>query len=247
MKTARISALLLALSLALTPALRAEPEGGDEGFVSIFNGKDLTGWKPGTENPASFSVKDGMLIIDGPRCHLFYMGEDGQGVEFTNFKLKLKAMTQPNSNSGVYFHTQYQEENWPDLGYECQVNSTHKDPKKTGSLYAVVNMFASPDDEEAKKGPYVTVDNKTGASLHLTEAPSKDNEWFDYDIQVLDGKVTLKVNGKTTVEYVEPEDGTLPNAKMPGRKLGKGTIAIQAHDPDSVVYYKDIFLKILDK
>lgn len=236
MKTFKLTPLiLLFLSLAI-PARADEPGKADgNGFVPIFNGKNLDGWKTGAENPGSFQVKDGMLVVDGPRCHLFYTGPEG-GADFKNFELKLKAKTTKGSNSGVYFHTRFQDEGWPDKGYEAQVNSTHKDPKKTGSLYGVVNLWVG---DPAGKG-------KGKSDIVMDAAPSKDGEWFDYHIIVKGKTIEIKVDGKTTVKYTEPADGSDPVPGNPGRKLGSGTIGIQAHDPESVVYFKDIRLKVTD-
>ncbi|MDB0068428.1 DUF1080 domain-containing protein, partial [Akkermansiaceae bacterium] len=75
---------------------------------------------------------------------------------------------------------------------------------------------------------------------------SKDGEWFDYHIIVKGRNITLKVNGETTVEFTEPKDWKGPNGDMTGRMLAKGTIAFQAHDPKSTVFYKDIQLKVTD-
>lgn len=232
MKTLKISPLLwLCLSLAI-PAWSDEPgQADDKGFIPIFNGKNLDGWKAGAENPGSFQVKDGLLVIDGPRCHLFYTGPVG-GADFKDFELKLKAKTTKGSNSGVYFHTKVQDEGWPDKGYEAQVNSTHQDPKKTGSLYGVVNIWAG---DLAKKGE---------ADIAVDAAPSTDGEWFDYHIIVTGKTIEIKVNGKTTVKYTEPADGSDPVPGSPGRRLSSGTIGFQAHDPKSVVYFKDILLKV---
>lgn len=245
MKTNVMLSACAAAVFSLSPVL-ADHHAGD-GFRSIFDGKTLAGWKPSTDNPAAFTVeRDGSLKVSGKRAHLFYVGADGKA-SFSNFELKMKVKTMPNANSGVYFHTKYQESGWPSQGYECQVNSTQGDPKKTGSLYAVVNIWL---DKKAfasgQKDPFVTVDGKGGVNLHVAEAPSKDNEWFDYHIVVQGKKITLKVNGQTTVEFVEPKGWKGPNPGMAGRVLGKGTLALQAHDPGSTVFYKDIQLKITD-
>ncbi|MEN8693788.1 MAG: 3-keto-disaccharide hydrolase [Akkermansiaceae bacterium] len=214
----------------------------EETFKPIFDGKTLNGWKSSNDNPAAFSVEpDGSLKVTGDRAHLFYVGENGHA-EFRDFELKLKAKTTKNSNSGVYFATQYQERGWPSIGYEAQVNSTQKDQKRSGSLYGVVNLWV---DENLKQNPFVEV--KDGSiNMHIKEAVTKDEEWFDYHIIVKGSKITLKINGETTVEFTEPTGWEGPNKGMSGRKLGKGTIAFQAHDPGSTVFYKDINLKITD-
>ena len=122
----------------------------------------------------------------------------------------------PGSNSGIYIHTEFQAEGWPRRGYESQVNNTHRDPKKTGGLYGVVDVF---------------------------EAPAEDNKWFEQHITVKGKQIIIKIDGKTVVDYTEPDD------KKPGpdftRVLDKGTFALQAHDPKSTVYFKNIRVKKL--
>jgi len=208
------SLLPLTLSGLLACSLPAIHAADDDGWVTIFNGEDLSGWKASDENPGSFHVVDGTLKIDGPRGHLFYVGDDGDAA-FSDFEFRAKVMTEPKANSGIFFHTKWQAEGWPSQGYEAQVNATHSDRRKTASIYAVQDV--------------------------MDEAPHKDNEWFDYHIKVEGKKITITINGEVVNEYTEPED---PGHET--RRLGKGTMAIQAHDPESVIHYKDIQLKILD-
>lgn len=210
-----------------------------EGFVPIFNGKDLSGWKSNEETPGCFSVEDGALKVKGGRAHLFYVGADGKA-GFKDFELKLKVKTLPNANGGIYFHTQFEPKGWPSKGYECQVNASHKDARKTGSLYGVVDVLVLAPGKEPPRGSL--------ASHIRDKAPNTDGEWFDYHITVKGSKITLKVNGETTVEWTEPEgfDPAKALLNMPGRKLGSGTFAIQGHDPESTTYYKDIQVKVLE-
>lgn len=209
----------------------------DEGaFTSIFNGRDLTGWKSNEETPGCFTVEEGAIKVSGGRAHLFYVGADGKAA-FTDFELKLKVKTMPKANGGVYFHTVYEDKGWPSKGFECQVNATHKDPKKTGSLYGVVDVLVLAPGEKAPPG---------NLEDHVVDkAPNTDGEWFDYHIIVKGKTITVKVNGVTTVEWTEPEgfDPAKALKGMPGRQLGRGTFAIQGHDPESTAYYKDIQLK----
>lgn len=185
----------------------------------MFNGKDLTGWKANDEKPNVFKVEDGVLKVDGGRAHLFY-GADG-AASFKNFEFKAKVKTTAGANSGLYFHTAFEAKGWPSKGYECQVNATHTDKKKTGGLYAVQDV--------------------------MDVAPNKDDVWFDYYIKVDGKRIIIQIDGKTTVDWTEPADWdpskTLKN--MNGRKLGSGTIAIQGHDPKSVTYYKDLMIRAL--
>jgi opacity protein-like surface antigen len=211
------------LSVLATVALSSLASAAD-GWTSMFNGKDLSGWKSNTatENQPEgvFSVKDGELVVKGGRAHLFYVGEDGKA-KFKNFEFKAKVKTTPGSNSGIYFHTKYEDKGWPGAGYECQVNATHTDAKKTGGLYAVADV--------------------------MDNAPNKDGEWFDYSIKVDGNRIMIAINGKVTTDWTQPADWD-PAKNLPGmggRKLGEGTIAIQGHDPKSVIHYKDMFIKPL--
>jgi Domain of Unknown Function (DUF1080) len=190
-------------------------QGKDKGFVSLFDGKTFAGWKVNEEHPATFSIEDGMIKVAGNRTHLFYEGTVGNH-NFKNFELKLKAKTLPGSNSGIFIHTTYQAKGWPDKGYEVQVNQTHEDWRKTGSLYSFSDV---------------------------KENLVKDNEWYEYDITVKDKHIIIKVNDKIAVDYTEPD--TLPENRGQ-RKFSSGTIALQGHDPKSVVYFKDIEIKMLD-
>ena len=208
LKTLSVAALVT-IAAATLPA----QQGG--GWVSLFDGKTLDGWKVG-ENAASFSVADGAIVINGPRAHLYYVGSVANH-DFKNFEFKADVMTTPGSNSGIYFHTAYEEGGWPSKGYEVQVNNSHTDPKRTAGLYSVQDVF---------------------------EAPAKDDEWFTMTIVVQGKRVTTKVNGKTLVDYTEPEGVQRPT-DMAGRVLSSGTFALQGHDPKSKVLMKNIMVKLL--
>ncbi|MEM6468874.1 MAG: DUF1080 domain-containing protein [Planctomycetota bacterium] len=192
----------------------AQGEAIEDGFVALFHGT-MKGWKLAEENPESWHVEDGMLVCDGARCHLFY---DGDLVPFKDFHFKAEVKTTPGSNAGIYFHTKYQADGWPKYGYECQVNVSHKDPKKTSSLYGVEN---------------------------IADPGVKDNEWYTQEIIVQGKRVQLIVNGRTLVDYTEPSDKEAFNKSFE-RRLGEGTFALQAHDPMSKVYFRNLRVKKLD-
>ena len=118
---------ILLLISSIVWGFGASQDGGK--WRQLFDGASLDGWTPSNENPNSYFVEDGVLVLRGGRSHLFYTGPVG-GADFKNFELKLEAKTTPGSNSGVYFHTAYQDKGWPGKGFEAQVNTTHKDPKK---------------------------------------------------------------------------------------------------------------------
>ena len=145
-------------------------------WVSLFDGKTLNNWKVG-EHPATFSVADGAIVVFGERAHLFYEGPL-KNHDFKNFEFKLSVMTTPGSNSGIFVHTAFQEEGWPSKGYEIQVNNSHTDWRRTGSVYALQDV---------------------------REAPAKDNEWFTQHIIVKGNKITVMVNDKVINEYIEKD------------------------------------------
>ena len=116
---------------SITSIAQAQTE---EGFVSLFDGKTFNGWKTATEHTNTWTIEDGAFVTHGDRCHLFYVGDQQP---FKNFELKVDVMAEPHSNGGIYFHTKYQDVGWPTNGFECQVNVSHSDWKKTGSLYDV--------------------------------------------------------------------------------------------------------------
>jgi hypothetical protein len=200
-------------SLLLLAAFAASAQ-TEEGFTSLFDGKTFTGWQTATEHTNTWVIEDGAFVTHGDRCHLFYVGDPQP---FKNFELRVDVMTEPHSNGGIYFHTAYQSVGWPTNGFECQVNVSHSDWKKTGSIYDVAN---------------------------LGNTPAQDNEWYTQDITVQGNKVTVKIKGITVLEYTEPP-GTQPGKSFV-RKLGEGTFALQAHDPKSAVHYKNIRVKRLD-
>jgi hypothetical protein len=77
--------------------------------------------------------------VNGNTAHLFYDGPVHDH-NFKNFEFKADVMTKPHSNSGIYFHTQFQQSSWPEKGYEVQVNNSHTDWRRTGSLYAIQDV-----------------------------------------------------------------------------------------------------------
>jgi len=206
--------ILLTVAGSLLLAIPLHGADAEAGFKTIFDGTSFAGWKTATEHAGTWKIEDGALAAHGERCHIYYVGEEKP---FKDFELKVDVMTEPGSNGGIYFHTRYQEEGWPKYGFESQVNVSHTDWIKTGSLYGVVNVGLT---------------------------TSQDNKWWTQHIIVQGNRVTVKVDGKTVLEYNEP-----PGARAGAdytRKIDGGTFALQAHDPKSIIRYKNIRVKRLD-
>jgi len=194
---------------------------GSEDWIPLFDGRSLEGWKA-NENTGSFKVVDGQITADGPRSHLFYTGPV-RNADFKNFELKLEVLTRSGANSGVHFHTRFQEKGWPVGGFEVQVNNTYRgegayrERKKTGSLYGVRNVY---------------------------KQIARDDEWFQLQIAARGSRVQIRVNETLLVDYVEPDP---PVRVDPGfeRILGHGTFALQCHDPGSKVFFRNILVRPL--
>jgi len=179
----------------------------DEGWVELFDGRSLAGWRPG-ENRSSWKVADGQLVAGGPRSHLFYTGP-ARGADFRNFELAVEALAPPACYSGIYFHTAYQERGYPSKGFEIQINNGaagaggYREHTKTGSLYGVRNVYKQfvPDDR-----------------------------WFTIQAAVRGKNVQIRLNGMRVVDYTEPEPPVIPDRPDKGPVLDHGTFALQCHE-----------------
>jgi hypothetical protein len=207
---------------ALVAELDSEAEvvtSRDDGWAPIFDGETLNGWKA-NENKRAWTIEDGAIVAQGPRSHLFYVGD---AEPFVNFEFVCDVMTAPGSNSGIFFHTKYQERGFLKSGLEAQLNvSNNQDPRKTGSLWGVVTV---------------------------EDPPCRDDEYWTQHIIVRGKRVIVAVNGKKVVDYTEPEgprafSGGVPEPTSAGvRRLGSGTFALQSFT--GKVFFKNIRVKRL--
>lgn len=197
-----------------------------EDWQPLFNGKDLTGWRANLD-PAAFTVKDCVLRVQASaqtRAHLFYVGDRKEGLEpFKDFELEATVRAEPNANGGIFVHTDMATRDAKmhlANGYEVQLNSSTVEARKTGSLYAVVDLDKSPVDE---------------------------SKWFTVRVVVKGKRITVSLDGKEVVDYTEPADVVRPKERA-GRLFREdgGAIALQAHDAGSVWYFKDIRIKRLN-
>jgi hypothetical protein len=208
-------ALLLALAAGALPAPAGDKKDGkddEKDWVPLFNGKDLEGWKVYPRGTGEWKVEDGVLIGSGKASHLF--SERG---DYTNFRYRVEAMINDGGNSGQYFRTKFGP-GFPN-GYEAQINATHSDPIRTGSLYPSFNPKLSKQEKE---------------KLLVLKAPHKPDEWFTQEVFADGNHIILRVNGKTTVDFRD-ENNTYT----------KGHFALQQHDPKTVVKFRKIEVKEL--
>jgi hypothetical protein len=199
-------------AMTVLPALAAE-----DGWISLFNGRDLEGWRP-SEHKDSWQVREGAIVADGGRSHLFYTGPV-HGAMFKNFDLEVEALARPGCNSGVYFHTAYQETNFPIKGFEVQINNTaqgegtYRERKKTGSLYGLRNVY---------------------------KQLIADDSWFKIQVAVRGKNVQIRLDGTLVVDYVEPTPPIIPEGLERERFLDRGTFALQCHNQGSVARFRSV-------
>ncbi len=196
--------------------------GADTDWIQLFDGRTLNGWRP-SENKNSWRVENGTLTADGPRSHLFYTGP-AHDANFRNFELEVDVLTRPDCNSGVYFHTRYQETDFPEKGFEVQINNTasgegdYRERKKTASLYGLRNIYKQfvPDDQ-----------------------------WFKINIVVRGKNVQVRLNGMLMVDYTEPTPPVIPAGGEKERFLDHGTFALQCHNAGSRAFFRGVRVRPL--
>ena len=236
-------ALFATVALASLPVspVSAEDKKADDGWVQLFNGKDFTGWKipdPPSEkfkgvkevkNQAGkvtafigtlkdgkevtlWQVKDGKIVGGGPSSHIF------TDTVADNFHYRVEAMVNDKGNSGQYFRAKFGP-GFP-AGYEAQLNATHGDPIKTGSLYPSFKL--TPEDRKK--------------ILVMNTAAHKPNEFFTQEVVADGNHIQIFVNGKKTIDFTDPN-----------KTYMKGHFALQGHDPKSVMTFKKVEYKPIKK
>jgi len=216
-----LRALALAAALGAAPLAKADepntltPAEKADGWQLLFDGRSLDGWRA-SDKPGTFSVKDGEIVVHGPRSHLYYEGPVANH-DFRDFELSVDIMTFPHANSGVYFHTAWQDAGWPGKGYEVQVNNSHSDPSRTGGLWGIRDF---------------------------TKVVVPDGRWFTMTTRVEGKHVVTKIDGQGIVDYTEETPPVRPD-DLKNRLVSHGTFALQGHDPGSETHYRNIKVRVL--
>jgi hypothetical protein len=216
------AALLAALALAGAPGRTADEKkaaAGDKGWMQLFNGKDLTGWKAHPKSPGKWSVENGAIVGRGKApSHLFSDRGD-----YENFYYRIEAKISDEGNSGQYFRAKFAPGFPP--GYEAQINSTHPDPVKTGSLYPAFDRSLSRAER---------------AKIIVTQELVPPDTWFTQEVIADGNHIIIKVNGKKTVDFVDRKN-----------TYTRGHFAIQQHPParrdgpESVITVRKVEIKLL--
>jgi hypothetical protein len=242
-RSALVAAIGLVAAITLSsPNAPVVADDKDEGWIALFNGKDLTGWKipdppsgqfkgvKEVKNDAGkvtafvgiqkdgkevtlWKVENGTIIGGGPASHIF------TELAVDNFHYRVEAKINDKGNSGQYFRTKFGP-GFPQ-GYEAQINATHGDQIRTGSLYP---SFGKLSDEDRKK------------ILVMKDAPHKPDEFFVQEVVADGNHIQIFVNGKKTVDFTDPNN-----------TYKKGHFALQGHDPGSVMTFKRVEYKPIKK
>ncbi|MBI1314990.1 DUF1080 domain-containing protein [bacterium] len=191
----------VALCLIVLP-LQADDE-KDEKWVSLFDGKSLDGWEKVGNEDSVWEVKDGAINGSGPASMLVCTKGP-----YKNFRYRAEIKINDGGNSGLYFRTT-RKPRFTD-GYEAQIDSTHRDPIRTGSLYGF---------------------------CHVYQQLVKPDTWFKYEIEVRDDvwrgrdmtRVKITVDGNELYEYLDF-----------AKTYGAGHFAFQQHDPGSHVSIRNV-------
>ena len=201
-------ALLLATSTGSTlVAQDAEKEKApaeeEKKWTSLFDGKTMDGWEKVGKKDSKWELKDGALCGSGVPSMLVYSKS-----AYKNFRYRVELKINDGGNSGVYFRTP-PKPTFRD-GYEAQVDSTHRDPIRTGSLYGF---------------------------CHVYEKLVEPDAWFTYEIEVRDDvwrgreltRIKVTVDGKELYEYLDF-----------AKSFGEGHFGFQQHDPGSKVCIRKV-------
>ncbi|MCL2743850.1 MAG: DUF1080 domain-containing protein [Planctomycetaceae bacterium] len=237
-KSLLIFSMFCIATFAFNGSVSAQDEKADkDGFVSIFNGKDLTGW---SGNPAIWSVKDGAMngqTADEGEAKLTYnQFITWTGGEVENFIFKADIKISANGNSGFQYRSFKGGKEWSVNGYQADFDGAHS---YSGILYGegYGGILTNRGTESIlENGPKRKSEKRFAEDAELKKL-LKVEDWNTYEIRAEGDKLTHIING--TVVSVTNDDGDT------NRK--KGILAIQIHvskDPMNV-QIKNIRLKKL--
>lgn len=242
----KLLAALIGLMM-LAPVLRAEDVKPDaEGFVSLFNGKDLSGWKG---LPDYWEVKDGEIRGHEikEKSKQTFLVWDGGNVK--NFELRLKfKFTEVDGkiggNSGIQFRSKVLDPaTFKVGGYQADFDAGNQ---YTGIIYDEAGVAGGRGimSKRGEKTVYTADGNPKKPETSKLEKSDKElkelikvGDWNDAVLTVKGNHFVFKINGNTTTEMIDDN----PKA------VAEGVIALQLHAGHTMdIRFKDIKLKKLD-
>lgn len=175
----------------------------DPTWISLFDGKSLDGWEKVGKEESVWEVGDGSINGSGPASMLVCTKGP-----YKNFRYRAEIRINDGGNSGLYFRTTARP-GFSD-GYEAQIDSTHRDPIRTGSIYGM---------------------------CHVYQQLVKPDTWFTYELEVRDDvwrgrqmtRIKVTVDGNELYEYLDF-----------AQTFKDGHFAFQQHDPGSKVNIRKV-------
>lgn len=227
----------LAFSVALVAVATANAE---EGFVRIFDGESLAGWKESsTAAEPAWTVRDGVIHADGDKARNYLTYEKH---DLADFELKLQyRFPEKKGNSGINLRARVDPTGKRDfqsyhadlghVGIGGQVLGAwdfHTPGRKEHACFRGDRLVIAEDDSP-------TVTKIAGA---ITAGEIHKGGWNSVHLIVRGNRFQFFINGKPASEFTEH----LPA----GKRLDRGMLQLQLHDPGMVVEFKDIWLKVLE-
>ena len=192
-------AVVTAMTLLTASTVTAQ----EEKWVTLFDGRTLEGWEKIGKDTSKWEVKEGALAGSGEASML--VNTTGP---YKNFRYRAEVKINDKGNSGLYFRTT-RKPGFTD-GYEAQIDSTHTDPIRTGSLYGM---------------------------CHVYQQHVKPDTWFVYELEVRDDvwrgkavtRIKITLDGNELFEYLDF-----------AQTFKEGHFAFQQHDPGSYVFIRKV-------
>lgn len=233
-----LATLTLALARIAGDDKSVEPKKDKDGFVSLFDGKTLKGWKALPEKTApAWTVKDGMIVGDGDKGTGYLTFENR---EIADLEIKLSYRFPGEGNSGISIRAR--EDKTGKRLFQCY----HADFGHVGIGKKVLGAwdFHTPGrmEHDCFRGDRLVIDindkpHVTQIEDAVTVEDINKGSWNTVHVIAKGNNFKFFINGKLSSEFTEH----LPAE----RRLDKGMIQLQLHDPGMIVQFKDIRLKIL--
>ena len=228
--------ILFTLSLILLFGAGCARKGPEAGFVSMFNGKDLTGWDG---QPGEWWIEDGAITSESTpekpctNAHYLYWAEDEPSDFVLRFKYKLIG-----GNSGVQIRSQKRPD-YDTWGYQADIEAGDQwsgclfQHDRKGGLVPGAVVTRGHKAVISEEG--VHQNTQFADSMELQKCIKKD-DWNEYEVSALGSKVTLKINGELMCE-VDDRDKEMA--------CSQGVIALQMHPgPPMKIQFKDLYIKV---
>ncbi len=207
----KMRSYLAVLAISLPVATAWSVERPEDGWVSLFNGKDLQGWKELPDHSGHWKVEEGAIVGRGEASGYLF-SERG---DYENFHLRVEAQINGTGDGGIFFRSE--------LGLSGKARS---------------GVFPAGIEAQIRVGGAEKAE-RTGGLGHVkpvNDRLTEPNVWFTLEV-IAEGKhIIVKVNDKTTVDFVDHDGG-----------YAKGHIVLQQYTPRTVVKFRKIEIKDLSK